>query len=509
MLVNSTLDSLAIPLKIHPRLIMLALAGISILGAVGIAFVFSINPLYAIAGLLGLGIVYAIVQKPEVGVLLLAFMTWTRFSDIIVSFHGAPSVAKLFVPFLMGIIILRWMIYKEKPKGWQLALILISITVFVNGLSLVYATDFGIAKGKFIDTIKDALIALVVVILLKDLQIFRQTMWVFVGVGIFLGSISVIQYITGDFTNNYWGFGQAHQLQIVVGQAEGYRIAGNVGDPNAFAQILMLLVPISLNRMQSAQKSWAKALAGWSFAVTVLAIIFTFSRGAFVSLMAIFLVMAILNPPKLSTIVAGIVLFVMVLPFVPQEYTERMSSLVSIIPGVGEESVAGVEDGAIRGRTSHLFVGLGMFTDYPIFGIGYGHFGYHYQTYSRPLGINTATREGRSAHNRWLEVFAEQGIVGAAAYFSLLGGIYFSITRARRKLENIGQHDDAEMIIAFGVGAIGYFAASTFLSDDYPRFFWLIFGIGLSAINIAQVAVTQFTAKATTKTTQSSKVQVC
>lgn len=479
---NNLLKFLA---QLNSKQFMVLVALIAVMSAVGIGVVFSINPVYAIAGIMGLAAVYGIVQEPKLGVLLLTFMTWTNLSDILIRFHGAPSIARLLVPFLMGIIFLRWILYREAPTGWRTIAVLLLINLFVAGLSLVYAESFSISKYKFMETLKDSLIALVAVILLKDIRTFRQVMWIFVLVGIFLGTISVVQYITGDFSNNYWGFGQANVQQIVLGQSDDYRIAGNIGDPNPYGQIIIVIIPICLHQMRISKSLLVKSLAGWGFGVTLLTVILTFSRGAFLSLVAMFLVMAILNPPKPSTIIMGIFIFFLISPVMPAEYMERMTSLFDIFSG---PKTSGVEDGSFNDRASHIYVGIEMFIDHPILGAGFGHFGYHYQEYSRVIGINRS-REGRSAHNRWLEVTAEQGLVGLATYLTLLGAMYKSLTNGREKLRSLGMRDEAEMVIMFGAGVIGYLATSTFLSDDYPRFFWLIFGISMAAINVANNAV--------------------
>src|SRR5687767_1140927 len=85
-----------------------------------------------------LGVLGTIVQA-EVGLLALVFMTYTRFSDILVHYHGAPSTAKLFVGLLVGAIMLRWILYGRHPKGWQLATALILIYGLVGFSSLIYA----------------------------------------------------------------------------------------------------------------------------------------------------------------------------------------------------------------------------------------------------------------------------------------------------------------------------------------------------------------------------------
>lgn len=56
------------------------------------------QPLYIVAGLAGLAVGVLTLFYIEFGLLVLVVLTYTRLSDVLVQYHGAPSVAKLFVP---------------------------------------------------------------------------------------------------------------------------------------------------------------------------------------------------------------------------------------------------------------------------------------------------------------------------------------------------------------------------------------------------------------------------
>jgi len=468
----------------------LMLAGIvSLISVIVVAIVFQISVILAIALVLGLVIIGLTLQYPSGGLVILVFITWIRFSDVIVHVHNAPSVAQLFVPFLMGVIVLRWWMYKEAPTGWQRVAAVVSIYLFVASLSLLYTIEFRVTQYVIVDVSKDLLIALVAVFLLKDKATLRYVMWALIMAGIFLGTIAVMQYITNDYANNFWGFAQAPVKEITADAEDSYRIGGPIGDPNNFAQIMLLIVPIAFDRLNNEKSSLMKLLAGWGFIAIVLTIILTFSRGAFMALFGMFFIIFVLKPPKLSTILATILICVLLLPFVPSQFMERMSTLTNFLPGSDTHAF---EDGSFRQRTSHFLVGLNMFTDYPVFGVGLGQFKHYYQTYSRPLGINTGNRGGNAAHNRWIEIAAEQGTLGLVVQFIVIGGMYINIKSAERDFREMKDNEFADLVIAFGIGFIGYLAAGTFLSDSYPRYFWLAVGIAYAIPNIAKYELAKF-----------------
>jgi len=463
---------------------LLILTSIITLGLVVVVNIsISIDIILGVALVLGILITGMTLQYPSGGIALLAFITWVRFSDIIVQYHGAPSVAKLFVPFLLGIVFLRWWIYREVPTGWRDILIIMSLFAFSYTLSLLYAISYRTAYYLLSDLIKDMLIALVLVFLMKDKDSFRYVMWALVIGGIFLGTIAVVQYATGDFSNNYWGFGQAPIMQITSDAADDHRLGGPIGDPNTFAQIMLLIVPIAFDRFSNEKNPSLRLLALWGFTATVLTIVLTFSRGAFVALMIMFALMFMLRPPKISTVVATILLSIFLLPFVPAQFTERMSTITDLLPGSNSNAMNEV---SFRGRTNHFFVALNMFADYPVFGVGVGQFKYYYQTYSRPLGINTGTREGKAAHNRWLQIAAEQGLLGIVLQGILLSAIYVKIRTSARVFRKAEDNSSADLAISLGIGIIGYLLAGTFLTDNYPRYFWLLIGIAFALPNAAQ-----------------------
>ena len=66
------------------------------------------QPTLILLAVIGLAIFVGAVVSTEFGLLILVFLAYTRLSDIAVHRFDAPSVAKLFIPLLMGAILARW-----------------------------------------------------------------------------------------------------------------------------------------------------------------------------------------------------------------------------------------------------------------------------------------------------------------------------------------------------------------------------------------------------------------
>ena len=86
--------------------------------------------------------------------------------------------------------------------------------------------------------------------------------------GAFMGSISVFQYLTNTFDNAYFGFG--NWITEVAGQVERSRIAGPFSNPNAYAQTLVVVVPLALDQLWHEHRSLLRLLAAWALAVSVI-----------------------------------------------------------------------------------------------------------------------------------------------------------------------------------------------------------------------------------------------
>jgi putative inorganic carbon (HCO3(-)) transporter len=431
--------------------------------------------------LIGIVLLVATVWKINWGLFTLVAMTYARISDVAVHYYGAPSIAQPFIIFLAVLIFLRWILLGEKPQSWLSALGTIAAYGLVIYLSLFYAGDVARAQTGLLAFLKDAVIAILLVLLVQNKDSFRVASWGFLSTGIILGTIAVIQYLTGSFNNAYWGLAESQFMNIVSG-TEGYRIMGTYGDPNFFAQVMLVIIPIALNRFLYEKKTGLKILAGWSLAVSFLTVIFTFSRGGFLALCLVLALIVFIRKPPLVAILCGILILLLLIPFLPATYFERIQTILQYLPFSGADVRNEV---SLRGRMSEYAVGIQMFLDKPILGIGYENYAANYLKYSMKIGLDPRRTE-RSAHSLYLEVLAEQGILGLVMFGFVLYSAFKSLAKARKLFNKIALSEFADLALAFEIGFIGYLAAAIFIHGAYPRNLWLLIGTGLSAQQVAR-----------------------
>src|ERR1051325_5223827 len=167
------------------------------------------NPVYVLVALASLIGFVASVASVEFGLLLLVFITYTRFSDVAVHNYDAPSIAKSFIVLLLIAIFIRWAISNDRPRGLLLPMMMVAAYGLVGFSSLLYAPYKDLVLLSLSNYVKDALIAIVVVALLRRPEQFRHVIYTLLVIGIFIGSLSVHQYLTKNFGSDYGGFAVA------------------------------------------------------------------------------------------------------------------------------------------------------------------------------------------------------------------------------------------------------------------------------------------------------------
>ena len=110
-----------------------------------------------------------------------------------------------------------------------------------------------------------------------------------------------------------------------------------------------------------------------------------------------------------------------------------------------------------------------MVEAYPAFGVGVGRYSTHSSSFSSPLLLQTYEIRDENAHNTFLQVLGEFGVVGLAAFLWLLW------TAAKRSVSGLPL---AYWLAGFGVLAfvLTWFAGHPLLVDEPAFSFWLLVG---------------------------------
>jgi putative inorganic carbon (HCO3(-)) transporter len=227
----------------------------------------------------------------------------------------------------------------------------------------------------------------------------------------------------------------------VVGQVTRLRGAGFLNDPNDFAQILLMAVPLILIAWQRGRVVANSLFVLIPTALLFWAIYLTHSRGALISV-AVLALMA--GRKRMGTTATVILTTLLVVGMFALDFT-------------GGRGISAVEGGD---RLEAWASGLEMFKSAPLFGIGFGNF----------TDFNDIT-----AHNSFVLCLGELGLVGATLWVALLVTTMTGLSRIirqqeKRKIEpmlggNVGRE---EYSVGWLVGKPPLFQEIGLRSDESP-----------------------------------------
>lgn len=248
------------------------------------------------------------------------------------------------------------------------------------------------------------------------------------------------------------------------------RIASTREDPNNLALTLVSVIPLAIALLKIEKKNTTKAILALASLTMFFAILLTLSRGGFLALGVILFLLIAQTRRKTVAVLLLLSIIGPSLLLLPTEVWERVGT-------IGLTSV----DRSIQMRVELLKGGLKMFLDHPLFGVGIGNFITHSVRYSGVLVPSFA-------HNMFLHVAAETGVLGVL-FFSSLIWITWRVLRRVQKLA-FRERDSVFYQISQGleISLIGFCVASLFLSQHFNKMLWIIMALTTSINHIYTTA---------------------
>jgi putative inorganic carbon (hco3(-)) transporter len=432
-------------------------------------------PLMLAVAVAGLLVMYA---NPAIGLMVLVFVIYTNAAAVAEDFHGVSLFNKLLLPLLMGLLAVRWLVRGEKARDLPLMTVLFAAYVASVAIAMFYGREPELTADKVVMLIKDTVFGLVLIGLMTSVFRFRVACMTLIAAAAGLSALGIIQFATGRFDLVYGGFAQA-TVQHLVGRLDSWRISGPLTDPNYFAQVLVLVLPLALDRIFNGRHVLERLTGAGASVLIGFALVLTYSRGGLIAAVVVVMAVGWFNARHQAFAVAAIfaVIAVLASPFIPVEYIARLSTISGTLELLTSDG--GASDAAISGRLSEMMAAVHMFLANPLIGVGYGQYEVHYQDTAMLSGL-MARGADREAHSLYLQVLAERGLLGALPFVGLLALTAYSVRRGRARLLAAGLTSDAALARAYGIGLLGYFIAATFLHDGYDRYFWLSIAIALA-----------------------------
>jgi O-antigen ligase len=349
--------------------------------------------------------------------------------------------------------------------SWLIALFLLWVT-----LSTIWAEQ---PSDTFAALLRYALNAVLFLVVFTAIQ-SRQHVRALIG-GLVVGAV---------FAGMYGIAAQPSAAGYAIGptSASGLnRLAGTIGDPNQLASVLVIGFVLSVALAASSRRSSAIRIACLGAAtITLMGIFFTVSRGGLVALgAAMVATVLVARGRRIPATMLALLVAVTAIGY-----------FFVVAPAAGDRVLEA--DGG-SGRTDIWKVGWRMVEAEPITGVGAGNFpvsSIHYLLVE-PGALQQdkyVVDDPHVAHNIYLGLLAELGIVGLCLFLAIALGSLRTAALAARGFGRSGDRDLELLTRAVIVAIVALLAADFFLSDQYSKQLWLLLAFGPALLAVSRRA---------------------
>jgi O-antigen ligase len=332
--------------------------------------------------------------------------------------------------------------YGAKKSVWDL-LKKPQIRYFLLFLAWIFISGFtqpGFAsRENFTIFISNAMLGVIILILVRDIKKLRLVLWLIIITILIICTQAVLSYT-------------------------GIKRAGGTGyGPNEFAIMILPFIAVTFYMVSAEKNKMLKFILLGIMAIIFFALFSTVSRGGIVGLGGMLLISTFKAKKKILAIISVCIMVFLFINVMPQNLRERFGKTqVTAKYGTG--------DGDIDSTTRRYNLSLAawrMFRAHPIFGVGVGNYFYQNRDY-------VPVSPGR-AHNMYLEMMAELGIIGIILFLSVIFYTFRSLNRIIKTNSKLNGYAKG-----FYVGLAGFLIAGVFLHAQTDRILWFFIFISVA-----------------------------
>ena len=352
-----------------------------------------------------LGLIPVSLIRPWIGILVwywLAFMVP----------HGLTWGFSRTLPVAMaigGATLLGWLFVKErKPIPMTWTVIGVGLMTIHFTLTTITAFDRELAYGKWDWVIKILLMTFVTMTLFQDRARLR------------------LLYMVTALSLGFYGLKGGIWVFRTGG---GERVYGPdmsfFADNNAIGLALCMILPMLLYLSREEPRHWLKRIMQVTFFFTVVAIIFTYSRGAFLGLAIILSVLIWRSPWRKRFAMTVLVCALIAIPLLPQTMTDRIES-------IGDQQSEETRDTSVQGRIQAWQTAWNIAVDHPFLGGGFRTM-WNPMVWLKYFDPNMEGSRSTDAHSLYFEVLGEHGFLGFGFYMLVLLSTLVSLRKIRKR----------------------------------------------------------------------------
>ncbi|MDX2165625.1 MAG: putative O-glycosylation ligase, exosortase A system-associated [Deltaproteobacteria bacterium] len=385
--------------------------------------------------------------RPWIGVLVFAWIGYMNPHRLLDGFAFHMPYAKLVAAAtLCGLLVTR-----ERyalPRTREVYLVAALWVIFVASTLLV-ALQPAVAREKLAEISKIFLMTGVTLVLFQDrYKLTALVLVIALSVGL-LGAGGALWGLSTGFAERLYGPPRSF-----------------LGDNNAFGYTLTIVLPIIALARRQAERRWLRRVLLAVFALSIVAVFATWSRGALIGLclsLPLLLAWSWRRDPAILLATAAACLAIYA---TPRPWVERMQT---ITPTAYRDTSSGSK------RMASWYVALRLGLDHPILGAGFRPF--EPDVYERYM---PGYWDNHDAHNHYLQLFAEHGVPGLLLFVALLGSLFLTLWRTRRATRGDPPREwigEAAQLVA--VSLVAYAVGGIFLNMPYFDLFYQLAAVGL------------------------------
>jgi O-antigen ligase len=460
-----TIDEGWLAAFLRPGTIAAVLVTISGVAAAYALTTFSLK--YALVLLVGLAVVLIVFIEPFLGLLMVVF---TVPMEDYFQIPGLPiSLMKLVGLLAMGAVVLHFIAFRRQqilvraPQNGPLFAFMGA--VLLSGL--LGMDDRTVLKDAF-RLSRVLTIYPMAIYLIDSPRALRRVLWIMCIAGFICSVVGI---------NDFYAWRTTHEHDL--------RISGTMHNTNEFAATMILIALVAIHLWRSEKSSLRRWILIIMSGTIVYAVTLTASRGAMLALGVSIVILVLQQRNRVQTLFVLVIFAAIVLLVMPTSARERIG-LTADNGASADELTISSRDASTRNRMSYQVLGMRLFLQRPVTGIGLGNFGNAYDR-SEFRWLNEQTETGqrsREAHNMYLEILVGTGLMGMLPFMSLL---YFTIRDFIRTCRNLLPNSSLKFMsqgLLAGFGA--FLAASLFLSEQYEKYFWLLIALAPVVLRLAQ-----------------------
>lgn len=254
--------------------------------------------------------------------------------------------------------------------------------------------------------------------------------------------------------------------------SEGFVRSSGASDQNPTTAASMLLVGVVMALVHAAESPRLRLALLAAAGIGTMALMLSFARSAAIAYAIVVICLAWrYRNARFAPLAAfgAVVALIGMIPFVPEQYWQRLGTIFG-----------GGGDWTLGRRLSYNLIGIQLFAEHPVFGIGPGNFA---ERFNDPefRYYPGRTLLGRELHNMYLSVLTQYGLAGAAVFYGMLGA---ALVGLRRVLRRPASETMRIWALGLGLGFTAYLIASLFLPNEYTKYTWVLSGISAALYRV-------------------------